>query len=417
MLSKTQFRVVAVFAAGYFVSYLFRGINIGFAPFLTQQLGLSAADLGTLTSVYFLGFACAQVPAGVLLDHFGARRVTAGLMMITAVGALVFGMAGGLHTMLVGRLLIGVGVSACLGGAFKAIAQTFPIERLPMINGIVMAVGGLGGVAVGSPLAWLLTLVDWRMVCLMLAALTTLASLAIWFGAAEPAQARSQTSQTRIVDQLKGTCRVLGSALFWKFALFSSVSQGVFYGMQSLWAGAFLRDVGTAGIPMSAAAAATMISILGIAFMSGNVVFGALARMFLKMGLTVNAFCNAGMVLFVVVQLLIVAQVPLPPLLLWAAYGALGCIGILTYAVLAEHFPAHMTGRVNTTFTLVIFALIFLVQIAVGLMLNHWPMTDGHYPAAAHLFAWKVLIAVQVASAIWGFLPLRRSKPAAAEPH
>lgn len=75
-MSSTHLRVFLLFSAGYFVSYVFRGVNLGFAPFITHDLGLSAADLGVLTSLYFLGFAGAQIPAGVLLDHFarGASR-------------------------------------------------------------------------------------------------------------------------------------------------------------------------------------------------------------------------------------------------------------------------------------------------------------------------------------------------------
>ena len=55
-------RVFVLFALGYFVSYLYRGVNIGFAPFITRDVGLGAGDLGLLTSLYFLGFAAAQIP-------------------------------------------------------------------------------------------------------------------------------------------------------------------------------------------------------------------------------------------------------------------------------------------------------------------------------------------------------------------
>lgn len=102
-MSSVQVRVLALFSVGYFVSYVFRGVNLGFAPFVTHELGLSAADLGLLTSLYFLGFAGAQIPAGVMLDHFGPRRVTAGMLLFAAAGAAVFGTAHTLGTMMVGR--------------------------------------------------------------------------------------------------------------------------------------------------------------------------------------------------------------------------------------------------------------------------------------------------------------------------
>ncbi|KHK60136.1 membrane protein [Burkholderia sp. A9] len=399
-MSSVQVRVLALFAIGYFVSYVFRGVNLGFAPFVTHELGLSAADLGLLTSLYFLGFAGAQIPAGVLLDHFGPRRVAAGMLVFAAAGAAVFGVAHDLGTMMIGRLLIGVGVSVCLGAAFKALAQHFPVGRLPLVNGLVMAVGGLGGVAVGSPLTWLLGLTSWRVICGGLAVLTLVVAAAIGFGAPEAERPRHQGG---LVSQFKGTWHILGSRAFWKISSFSIVTQGVFYAMQSLWVGAYLRDV--AGF--DAQHAARLVSVLGFAMMAGCVGFGAAARVLERRGVSVQAFCGVGMALFVATQAAIVARVPLPPAVLWAAYGMFGGVGILTYAVLAGHFPAHLIGRVNTTLTLVIFVLIFAIQIGIGAVLSHWPALDGHYPVAAHVTAWSVLIALQLASAAWCAWPAR----------
>jgi hypothetical protein len=93
---------------------------------------------------------------------------------------------------------------------------------------------------------------------------------------------------------------------------------------------------------------------------------------------------------------------------LWAAYGIFGGTGILSYAVMARHFPPQMIGRVNTTLTLIIFLLIFGFQIGVGAVLSHWPASGGHYPALAHLTAWEILVALQVLSAIWYVLPGRQ---------
>ncbi|KVN45795.1 hypothetical protein WT12_17815 [Burkholderia territorii] len=399
-MSSVQVRVLALFALGYFVSYVFRGVNLGFAPFVTHELGLSAADLGLLTSLYFLGFAGAQIPAGVLLDHFGPRRVTAGMLLFAAAGAAVFGVAHDLGTMMAGRLLIGVGVSVCLGAAFKALAQHFPVGRLPLVNGLVMAVGGLGGVAVGSPLTWLLGMTSWRVICGGLAVLTIAVAAAIGFGAPEAEQPRHQGG---LVSQFKGTWHILGSGAFWKISSFSIVTQGVFYAMQSLWVGPYLRDV--AGF--DAQHAARLVSVLGFAMMAGCVGFGAAARVLERRGVSVQAFCGVGMALFVATQVAIIARVSLPPGVLWASYGMFGGVGILTYAVLARHFPAHLIGRANTTLTLVIFVLIFAFQIGIGAVLSHWPAIDGRYPAAAHVTAWSVLLALQLASAVWYAWPAR----------
>ncbi|MGF6968377.1 MFS family permease [Paraburkholderia sp. WC7.3g] len=400
-MSSTRLRVFLLFSAGYFVSYVFRGVNLGFAPFITRDLGLSAADLGVLTSLYFLGFAGAQIPAGVLLDHFGARRVTAATLLFAALGIWVFGAAHSLGMMMVGRLLIGVGVSVCLGAAFKALAQHFPVARLPLMNGLVMAIGGFGGVMVGSPLTWVLGFSGWRPVCVGLGVLTLMVALAQWTLAPD---ARETHRQANLVAQFKGTWHILRSAAFWKIASFSVVTQGVFYAMQSLWVGAWLRDV--QGFEPRRAAA--LVSILGFAMMAGCVGFGAAARSLERRGISLHAFCGIGMALYVLTQMLIMFNAPLPASLLWAAYGIFGGTGILSYAVMAQHFPPQMIGRVNTTLTLIIFLLIFGFQIGVGAVLSHWPASGGHYPVIAHLSAWEILVALQVLSAIWYVLPGRQ---------
>lgn len=405
-MTALRLRVFAVFALGYFVSYLFRGVNLGFAPFLTHEMGFTATDLGTLTSLYFLGFAGAQIPAGVLLDHFGPRRVTACVMLIAATGALVFGLSHSMGAMMFGRLLVGVGVSVCLGGAFKATAQHFPVAQLTLVNGLVMAVGGLGGVAVGAPLSWLLSFAPWRAVSVGLAVFTAVIAAIIWIGGP---RTRDTHHQASVLEQFKGTAHILRSHAFWKTASFSALTQTVFYAMQSLWVGAFLRDVVPAGTTDVASRAASLISVLGAAFIVGNIGFGALARSFERRGVSVAHFSGVTMVLFVVVQALLAARVPLPAPVLWAAYGALGGTGILTYAVLAEYFPSRMIGRVNTTFTLVIFVGIFVTQIAIGAALGHWTAVDGHYPVAAHQAVWSALIAIQALAAVWYFMPGRRA--------
>ncbi len=399
-MSPTSLRVFLLFSLGYFVSYVFRGVNLGFAPLITHELGLSATDLGLLTSLYFLGFAGAQIPVGVLLDHYGSRRTTAGMLLFAAAGIWTFGAAHGIGMMMVGRLLIGVGVSVCLGAAFKALAQYFPAPRLPLVNGLTMAVGGLGGVVVGSPLTWVLTFTNWRVVCVALGIMTVVVAAMVWTMAPDT---RDVPRQTTLVGQFKGTVGILRSAAFWKIASFPVLTQGAFYAMQSLWVGAWLRDV--TGLPPAPAAA--LVSVLGFAMMAGCVGFGAAARSLERHGVSLFAFCGIGGALFVVTQLLIMLGAPLPSGLLWAAYGIFGGTGILSYALLPRYFPAHLIGRANTTMNLVIFLLIFGFQVGVGAVLSRWPAVAGHYPAAAHLTAWAILVGLQIAGAVWYVLPSR----------
>ncbi|MCX5732545.1 MAG: MFS transporter, partial [Deltaproteobacteria bacterium] len=118
-------RIFLPFAAGYVLSYFLRNVNAVIAPDLIRELGISPSGLGLLTSAYLLAFAAAQLPLGVALDRYGARRVESALLLVAAAGCGLFAAGTSLTQLTIGRGLIGFGVSACLMAAFKAFSQWF----------------------------------------------------------------------------------------------------------------------------------------------------------------------------------------------------------------------------------------------------------------------------------------------------
>ena len=113
------FRIVLVFACGYFLSYVLRSVNAAIAPLLADDLQLSPGELGWLTSAFFLGFSAVQIPVGIWLDRHGARRTESLLLLVAACGAVLMATREALGLLSVGRMLIGVGVSACLMAAYS----------------------------------------------------------------------------------------------------------------------------------------------------------------------------------------------------------------------------------------------------------------------------------------------------------
>ena len=102
-------RVYLPFAAAYFLSYLYRTVNSVVGPVIAEELQLGAAELGLLTSAYFIMFAGVQLPLGLALDRYGPRRVQAVLLLFAALGAAVFGLGGSMAELVAGRVLIGLG--------------------------------------------------------------------------------------------------------------------------------------------------------------------------------------------------------------------------------------------------------------------------------------------------------------------
>ncbi len=401
MSRQAAIRIFIFFALGYFLSYVFRGLNIGFAPFLSREMNLTASDLGLLTSFYFIGFALAQLPAGLALDRYGARRTDAALLVLAAIGTVVYGIAHSMQSLIVGRILIGVGVSVCLGAGFMAIAQNFPSSRWPLLNGLMVAIGGLGGVVVGTPLAIWLTHNTWREVSVLMAGVTLVVAALIWLMV--PETKHTHASRESMSKQIHGLRLILKNAIFWRVIPFPCAVGGAFYAAQSLWVKPYLMDVSG----LTARAADSVVSSLGLTMVLGTVITGMVARKIERYGMGLRIFSGLGMSLFVLTQVLILLRVPMPPVVIWGAYGFLASSCILAYALMAEVFPRKVVGRVTTAFNMIFFISIFSMQVGVGFILDFWTAEGGHYPAQAHLTAWAIMLAVQLATAVLYFWPGR----------
>jgi predicted MFS family arabinose efflux permease len=105
---RTIFFALFPFACGYFLSYLLRAVNAVVAPNLVQDFGISPAELGLLTSAYLLSFSLFQLPLGVFLDRYGARRVQTVLLGIAAAGCFLFAAAPDFLSLVASRALSGL---------------------------------------------------------------------------------------------------------------------------------------------------------------------------------------------------------------------------------------------------------------------------------------------------------------------
>ncbi len=402
------FRVLIPFALGYFLSYVFRVVPAMIENGLVSDFGLSAADLGLLTSTYFLTFAAFQIPLGMLLDRFGPRKTESALMLVAAAGAVVFALSENLGMLIVGRGLIGFGVSACLMAAFKAFTEWFPRGRLPLINGIQMAVGGIGAMAASVPVERALQVTDWRGIFFGLGALTVLGAVLIYF--AVPRRQEASTTHSTLREQFGGVAEVMTSPIFWRVAPLTFASQAAFLSVQSLWIGPWLRDI--AGFDQ--AGIAETLFIVAAAMMVGFVFAGALAERLGRFGIAPVSVALVSMILSAAIQLVLVLQLPVPPILIWCLFALFGTSGILVYAGLSQTFPLHLAGRVNTGLNLLVFVGSFAFQWGIGGIIDLWPLAEtGGYRPVAYQAGFGMILAVQVVAALWlifyrkGKLPLR----------
>ena len=392
---EIRLRVFIPFALGYFLSYLFRVVNAVLAPDLAADLGVGPSELGLLTSAYFITFAAFQLPLGILLDRFGPRKIEAFLLIFAAVGAFIFSRAQSLSGLVLGRALIGFGVSACLMAAFKAFVIWFRREQLPLINGFQMAAGGFGALTATAPVEAALGVTDWRGVFLILALVTlTIAAVVFWV----VPEKKIETNSDSFKDQLKGIVNVFSSLTFWRIAPLTVMSQAAFLAIQGLWSGPWLRDV--AGFERTTIA--HVLLTIAVAMVAGFIFMGAAAERLSRLGIQPIVVAVTGMGAFIAVQALLILEATTWAHTLWILFGIFGTTGILPYAVLSQSFPLHLSGRVNTAVNLLVFVAAFSAQWGIGAIINLWPGTAvGGYAPAGYQAAFGMLLLLQIVSMLW----------------
>lgn len=393
----TALRVFIPFAAGFFFSYLIRNVNAVIAPDLTQELALSAATLGLLTSAYFLTFAAFQLPLGLLLDRFGPRIVDAILLVLAGAGCAWFAYGEDVTDLVVARALIGLGVSACLMASFKAFSMWFPVERLPLINGCVLAVGGLGALAATAPVEWMLAVTDWRGVYLVTGAFGVVAAVILMLVVPKHPTESEPVTET-LAEQLAGLGEVLRNRVFWRMMPVSAICNGTLLALQGLWAGPWLADV--AGLDREGIAFA--LAAIPPLMVAGFFLSGLASERAGALGWTPHRIAGAGIVVYLLVQLGIIFNVPLPPILLWCLFGFFATFSLVFYAVLTAHFGVALAGRVNTAMNVFSFGYAFAAQWALGVIIGLFPAEEpGSYQVEGYQLAFAAAFLVQAVCFFW----------------
>ncbi|MEH6473759.1 MAG: MFS transporter [Halopseudomonas sp.] len=386
-------RLFLPFSLGYFLSYLFRIINAVIAPELLADIAMTPAEIGLVSSAYLLCFAAFQLPLGILLDRYEPRRVLAALLLVAGLGALVFARAQSVDQLMLGRGLIGLGVSACLMAAFKTYSAWFPVQRLPLVNGLQLTAGGLGALAATRPVEMILALSDWRLLFIGLSGLCVLVSLLVFWVVPQ----RHQIGRgERLGDQLIGTWRILTHPEFYRRAPASMLTQSAFAAIQGLWIGLWMKDVeGLDSLEL-----ANQLFIIALGMTCGFLSLGWLADRLQRHGMTPGQVCFGGMTAFLLVQSWIFAGSSTTPTMLWWLFGFFGTSGTLMFAVLSQRFPSRQTGRVNTSLNLLIFLGAFLMQWGLGGVIGAWSQGDA-LPLRAYQIGFGICGLLQLLGLLW----------------
>ncbi len=401
-------RVLLPLAAGFYLSNYYRAVNAVLSPYLIGELDLTARELGLITSVYFFTSAVFQLPLGLLLDRYGPRRVQGWLMLFAAGGVVMFALSSDIGVMVAGRALMGVGAAAALMTCFQAVVLWFPRAQWPVLNGWIMAAGGLGGLTASLPTALLLHVMSWHAMMLLVAVASVAVAFVIF---AVVPERRRDTPPPSAGEQLSGLAMIYRDRLFWRLAPVLAAASGSNLAFGGLWAGPWLKDV--AGLDGDGIGL-TLLLFTGLITL-GFIVSGNVAGFLQRRGYTLLQMVGWSFIVSLTLQTPLLWPNGAGRWIVMCGIGAFSGIAALAYPVLNAHFPPGMSGRVNTAVNLFFFCGAFAMQYTMGAVIDLFPRgATGHYPAAAYQTAFGLMLGIEFLTWLWFLVPARVTpRPAA----
>jgi MFS family permease len=404
--SRVAIGAFASFAFAYFLSGSLRGATATLAPVFSDELGLTAGDLGLLSGAFFLGFAATQLPLGSALDRFGPRGVLLGFLSVAVVGCAAFALARGLVAMSLARVLIGVGVSACLMAPMTAYRHGLSPEGQLRANSWMLMAGSLGMVASTLPVQWLLPSLGWRGLFWTVAGLAALSMVGIAASVPtdRPVAASASTHASR------GYAAVWRHRTFVRLAPLGLFHYGGMIAVQTLWAGPWMVQVGGT----TAGQSAQGLFAINIAMLLAFLGWGLVVPRLYANGWTAQRVITWGVPVSLAMLLTAVLLGQRAGALAWALYCVSATCVSLAQPAVGQAFDRALAGRALSAFNLVVFGGIFATQWGLGLAVDLF-RSLGWATLSSFQGAFALLWGAGMASYLW-FVLRDDSSPAATGP-
>lgn len=390
-------RMFGCMAFAYWFSYSMRTINAVIAPELTGELSLSNAQLGSLTSAYFFGFALTQIPLGVWLDRFGSRRVNSALLVVAAAGCVIFALSTEILGLWIGRALIGVGFAAGLMASLRLYRFWFPADRQQQLVALMLVAGTSGAIMSTVPVRWLLPITGWRGLFLIIAGAIVFAAVLIFFMLPRNEPVSRGVS---FIDSLRGYITVYKDPFLWRLLLMAVVIQGSFISSQTLWAGPWFTQV----LGMSPDGSAQALFLLNAVLLFAFLALSRLVKVFANRGwnlIQVSYVTTVG----IIITHFVMSYVSDPGfgIALWLVWAILAVTYTPIQSWVCMTFPDALAGRALTAYNLVLFAGVFVIQWLFGALVD-WTISWSVTEAAGFQNALRIWIALEVIALLWLWL-------------
>ncbi len=162
MFRRATTRVLLLLCAMYFITYVDR-VNVSTAASqFGAELHLSHVEIGFVFSAFAYPYLVFQIIGGWVGDRFGPRRTLAVCAVIWAGATIMTGLAGGFVSLIIARLLLGLGEGATFPTATRAMSNWMPADKRGFAQGTTHAASRIGNAVAPPLIVWLMIATSWR---------------------------------------------------------------------------------------------------------------------------------------------------------------------------------------------------------------------------------------------------------------
>jgi len=416
-----------IFALGYLIAYFHRVSPAVIVDKLFSQFSIEAAAVvGSMSAVYFYIYFLMQIPAGILTDIFGPRKVLFCGLIVSAAGAVWFALAGSVGSLFAGRFLVGLGVSVVFVCAIRAYSSWFRPREFGTVMGMMISVGNLGGVMAAAPLAALVDLLGWRSSFAMVGLASLLLAAAAWrvvrdhpadvLPAGRGAASTYRPQPVSWADTAQALGRIVRDRNLWLALTASFCIYGPFMALVGVWGVPFLMQV--YGMARTQAASVMILASLGV--MVGGLTMGLISD---RLGSRKKPYVAFAVGNVLVWAALVWWNQGMPPvyglLALYFLLGIGGNTGVLSPIMIKEYNPPQYAGLASGLGNIGGFVGSAFMQPFFGLLLDRkWDgvLVEGakHYSLDAYHFAFTACLISGCLAVLMASLlkeSLRKSSP------
>ena len=324
---------------------------------IMQQFHIDAAIFGQFSGLYYIGYTLMHLPIGIMLDRWGPRKIMSCCMLLTVIGLLPIIFTENWIYLIAGRILIGIGSSAAILGAFKIIRMTFQEKHFTRMLSFSVTIGLIGAIYGGGPVSSMCSTLGYKSVVQIFA----ISGLLLAFFTYLIVPEIDSTNQASIISNIKA---LFSNKKVILLCCFAGFMVGPNEGFVDVWGATFLKQV----YGFDASISSYLPSMIYVGMCFGGPALSFIAD---KTGRYLGSIITAGIVMLIVFTMLVAKLLTVNGVTIGFLLVGICCAyQIIAIYKASTYVPENMAGLTTAIANMIIMSFGYGFNALIGIIID-----------------------------------------------